>query len=187
MPRKVRARKGSLLWNTWQAATKCMDLYRKISVQTRHKLQPLFQPVQESYLDWFRSAYQSSCNDPQFNPGIPFDFIAASHPIPSLIFLHILSKEPFTLFVSEHPFENFESVITVERIKRGFPCTHRQHTRKKTDFFTASYSVPANDVLHLHLKRKSFYSFSLTPPTPNTPAPSFFPIISGQKLFQLFS
>jgi hypothetical protein len=187
MPQKVHASRGSALWNTWETARKTMELYRTLSDETKKKLRPLFKYTNETYLDWFRSAYQSQVYCFIAPEAIAWDFSATLANDPKDLTLHIQSKKAFHLWIVEHPFIAFNPIIDIVKISRGFPCTQRKYVRHLANFKTSYHPCGPNQTIQFDLHRAKYYSLCFTSPAPHSPAPSLFPIISGQTLFDLFS
>jgi len=185
MPQKVKARAGSPLWNTWQAARRTIELYRTLSLQTKRHLSPLFHIVQESYLDWFRSAFQTRLQNPQVVLNIPYEIFSSANPNPVLFNLHFISKKPFQMWISEkHPRQN-PSIDVVERSKKGVICMHRRFHRELSTTFQEHWMCGPNSEIVPVLRRDTYYAFCFQFPSAIDPQPSIFPIIIGQLLSDL--
>jgi hypothetical protein len=187
MPQKVKAKRGTALWNSWETARKTMELYRTLSDQTKKNLRPLFKYTNETYLDWFRSAYQTQVHRGDAPEAIAWNFIATLANDPKDLTLHISSKKAFHLWIVEHHFLEFNSIIDVVKISRGFPCTQRKYVRHLANFKTSYHPCGPNQTIQFDLHRDKYYSLCFTFPAVFSPAPSLFPIVSGQTLFDLFS
>lgn len=172
---------------TAQGAKICLEAWRKFPCQITRPSRFLFSPTSQTFLDWFREAYQGWCIQHQTAPPVPSKITARPTANPLIFQLEIEAETALSVWLqrgANSPAYPFIPSFSSRHGAFSF-CTKRVKTYLTT--FTQRIDIPAGTSATIFFAYAETDAFTFIEPTPAAPQLTFIPAIPNTQTYTIFS